>query len=294
MKKALIVLLLLAVAAGIALVGYAYLNQDTRREEIPFADCEREAVGTWSAADGDSLPLQIRADHTATVMGENVTWEVTYSYKGSGGTSQDFFTLTFTDADGQVKYRVSFDYNSDRDIWVCRNVSEIDRDGKYHAENNGVSFSRFKEGTVDTIPLSAENWHEYFEIRHFLNVTESIDDKDWLYYAYVCLKPEYVSRVLPTGFKLGLYYDINAHAYFCTVDVDAQTIAIGDPCPDVPAKNLCEPVYYHINPADHKLRDGYLTLATIATSRDFLNDAYTFIADDIFIGNANGTLVLVK
>lgn len=290
MKKLLIVLLVLLALAGICVYAYIDLNTEPHHEDIPYADCEKEAVGTWSATDGDSLPLHIRADHTASVMGENVTWEVTYSYKGTSG---DFFTLTFTDADGQAKYKVSFDYNSDRDVWACRNVSEIDRDGKYHAENNGVSFSRFKEGTVDMIPLSAENWHEYFEIRHFLNINGT-SNKDWLYYAYVCLKPEYASRVLPTGYKLGVYYDINTHAYFCTVDVDAQTITIGDRSPDLPVENLCEPVYYHINPADHKLRDGYLTLATIATSRDFLNDAYTFIADDVFIGNANGTLVLVK
>ena len=292
MKKLLILMVLVLAVGGAA--AYFFFSSEANHEEIPFAECETEAIGLWCAANDSKEPVIINKNHTARILGEDMTWQVTYSSLPGGGINYKHFTVHFYDALNQDKYNISFKHKPDNDLWVCGNICYVDENGKRYPMHEGDIFDRFKDGTVEMIELNADNWADYFEIKHFLEGYQSGPQNSWTYYAYICLKPEYARRALQTGFEMGLYYDIVAHPYTYTLDPESSSISLGDIHPDGKVETLCEPVYLKIKNLAPKYREDYLLLGTIHTSRDYWGEQYVNIADDIFIGNANGVLVLAK
>ncbi|MBQ3107183.1 MAG: hypothetical protein IJC68_01050, partial [Firmicutes bacterium] len=119
--------------------------------------------------------------------------------------------------------------------------------------------------------------------------------KDWDYYLYLVLKPEYEEKVIETRWKGKVGVTVEHRNYNISVDAENDTVTLGDVCDPSSAPSVeYEKLELHMYKADHRYKEGYLSLAYIFMPKDYSNNSYVARAESYTLDPFLYPLVLKK
>lgn len=277
----------------------AGVSKPTQDEQ--YAELAKNAVGEWITFHEDAVdvkPLVINEDGTGSYGDESFTWTV------DNGSDEHFQLKCLVDGI-DFKYTVQFNkYDGDK-TWHCQ-VFVIEVIDEYswtsHHEDEDTYFDRYNKNKLEIVDITSENFFDYFEMRleNSWSKNEFDEVEGWGRNYYLFLKPEYADRLAIDDSEIKLQYTGKLVYYFCDVDLENQTIEVGEAIASQDKKDVDETTSFRLyNGYSEKFPEEYcVTYFWLYSSDngwfDGAEHAYVTDYEDFNIERAAGQIILVK